>query len=145
MIGHVSSSFPGAQDHRTRSSTVNKSPSESMSFITEVICKFIFADVHMRNNYRPNRALVLGLHCVFSSVLILARVSWINPLPSHSDSVCTSLGLLLVYLDYLSALPCWILFADRRPTLAPRILLCLALNISVYWCLTLPVFDHVLE
>ncbi len=58
MIGHVSSTFPGAQDHRTRSSTVNKSPSESMSFITEVICKFIFTDVHMRNNYHPNRALV---------------------------------------------------------------------------------------
>ncbi len=56
MIGHVSSVFPGAQDHRTRSSTVNKSPSESMSFITEVICKFIFTDVHMRNNYRPIRA-----------------------------------------------------------------------------------------
>ncbi len=58
MTGHVSSAFPGAQDHRTRSSTVNKSPSESMSFITEVICKFIFTDVHMRNNCRPNRALV---------------------------------------------------------------------------------------
>ncbi len=57
MTGHVSSAFPGAQDHRTRSSTVNKSPSESMSFITEVICKFIFTDVHMRNNYRPNRAI----------------------------------------------------------------------------------------
>ncbi len=36
--------------------TVNKSPSESMSFVTEVICKFIFTDVHMRNNYHPNRA-----------------------------------------------------------------------------------------
>ncbi len=58
VTGHVSSAFPGAQDHRTRSSTVNKSPSESMSFITEVICKFIFTDVHMRNNCRPNRALV---------------------------------------------------------------------------------------
>ncbi len=57
MTGHVSSAFPGAQDHRTGSSTVNKSPSESMSFITEVICKFIFTDVHMRNNYRPNWAL----------------------------------------------------------------------------------------
>ncbi len=44
----MSSAFPGVQDHRTRSSTVNKSPSESMSFITEVICKFIFTDVHMR-------------------------------------------------------------------------------------------------
>ncbi len=42
---------------RHRSSTVNKLPSESMSFITEVICKFIFTDVHMRNNCRPNRAL----------------------------------------------------------------------------------------
>ncbi len=49
--------YLGAQDHRTRSSTVNKSPSESMSFITEVICKFIFTDVHMRNNYRPNRGI----------------------------------------------------------------------------------------
>ncbi len=27
-----------------------------MSFITEVICKYIFTDVHMRNKYRPNRA-----------------------------------------------------------------------------------------
>ncbi len=45
---------PGPLDHRTHSSTVNKSPSESMSFITEVICKFIFTDIHMRNNYRPN-------------------------------------------------------------------------------------------
>ncbi len=33
-----------------------KSTNESMSFITELICKFIFTDVHMRNNYRPNRA-----------------------------------------------------------------------------------------
>ncbi len=39
-------------------------------------------------------------------------------MPCRSDSVRTSFGLLLVYLDYLSALPCWILFADRRPTLA---------------------------
>ncbi len=44
MTGHVSSAFPGAQDHRTRSFTGNKSPSESMSFITVVICKFIFTD-----------------------------------------------------------------------------------------------------
>ncbi len=29
-----------------------------MSFITEVICKCIFTDVYMRNNYRPNRAFV---------------------------------------------------------------------------------------
>ncbi len=28
-----------------------------MSFFTEVIFKFIFTDVHMINNYRPNRAL----------------------------------------------------------------------------------------
>ncbi len=51
MIGHV-------RRITTRSSTVNKSPSESMSFITEVICTFIFTDVLMRNNYRPNRAIV---------------------------------------------------------------------------------------
>ncbi len=56
VTGHVSSAFPGAEDHRTRSSSVNKSPAESMSFITEVICKFIFTDAHMRNDYRPNRA-----------------------------------------------------------------------------------------
>ncbi len=57
MTGHVISAFSGSQDNRTRSSTVNKSPSESMSFISEVICKFTFTDVHMRNNYHPNRAL----------------------------------------------------------------------------------------
>ncbi len=38
-------------------STVNKLPSESMSFITEVICKCIFTDIHMRNIYYPNLAL----------------------------------------------------------------------------------------
>ncbi len=48
----------GAQDHRSRSSAVNKLLSESMTFTTEVICKCIFTDIHMRNNYRPNRALV---------------------------------------------------------------------------------------
>ncbi len=59
-----------------------------------------------------------SLPCLFSPALSPACVSRINPLPVVSDSVCTSLGLLLVYLNYLSALPCWILFADRRPTLA---------------------------
>ncbi len=56
------------------------------------------------------------------------RFSWINSLPCHSDSVCTSLGLLLVYPDYLSALPCWILFADRRPTLTLWLLFVLSVN-----------------
>ncbi len=65
---------------------------------------------------------------MFSSVLIPARVSWINPLPCRSDSVRTSFGLLLVYLDYLSALPCWILFADRRPTLALGLLSALSVS-----------------
>ncbi len=64
MTGHVSNAFPGVQDHRTRSSTVNKSPSESMSFITEVICKFIFTDIHMRNNYHPNWALANMYKCI---------------------------------------------------------------------------------
>ncbi len=41
---------------------MNKSPSESMSFITEVICTFIFTDVHMRNNYRLNRALATTVY-----------------------------------------------------------------------------------
>ncbi len=65
---------------------------------------------------------------MFSSVLIPARVSWIKPLPCRSDSVRTSFGLLLVYLDYLSALPCWILFADRRPTLALGLLSALSVS-----------------
>ncbi len=64
----------------------------------------------------------------------LPRISCINPLPCHSDSVCTSLGLLLVYLDYLSALPCWILFADRRPTLVLGIL---SLSCLIHVCLLL--------
>ncbi len=64
---------------------------------------------------------------MFSSVLIPARVSWINPLLCRSDSVRTSFGLLLMYLDYLSALPYWILFADRRPTLALGLLCVLPL------------------
>ncbi len=33
---------------------MNKSPSESMSFITEVICKFIFTDVHMTFTFTFN-------------------------------------------------------------------------------------------
>ncbi len=45
------------EQRRTRSSTGNKSASKSISFFTEVIFKCIFTDVHMRNNYRPNRAL----------------------------------------------------------------------------------------
>ncbi len=65
---------------------------------------------------------------MLTSVLIPARVSWINPLPCCSDSVRTSFGLLLVYLDYLSALPCWILFADRRPTLALGLLSALSVS-----------------
>ncbi len=44
------------------------------------------------------------------------------------DSVRTSFGLLLVYLDYLSALPYWILFADRRPTLALGLLSALSVS-----------------
>ncbi len=39
-----------------------------MSFITEVMCKLIFTDVHMRNNYRPNRALVI-LHSACAQFL----------------------------------------------------------------------------
>ncbi len=86
----------------------------------------------------------LALLCLFSHVLLLARVSWINPLPSHSDSVCISLGLLLMYLDYLYALPCWILFADRRPSLALGLLFVLsvlylfALHESCLFCDLVP-------
>ncbi len=66
-------------------------------------------------------ALLTRCACISHEIYrpaLLARVSWINPLPCCSNSVCTPLGLLLVYLDYLSALACWILFTDRRPTLA---------------------------
>ncbi len=44
-----------------------------------------------------------------------------------------------MYLDYLSALALWIKFADRRPTLALGLLLCLAHAIPVCYCPTLPV------
>ncbi len=33
-----------------------------------------------------------------------------------------------MYLDYLSALPCWILFTDRRPTLALGLLSALSVS-----------------
>ncbi len=49
-------------------------------------------------------------------------------LPCRSDSVRTSFGLLLMYLDYLSALPYWILFADRWPTLALGLLSALSVS-----------------
>ncbi len=73
----------------------------------------------------------LSCHSLALCVLITAPCSWINPLPCHSDSVCTSLGLLLVYLDYLSALPCWILFADHRPTLVLGILSVLLIHVCL--------------
>ncbi len=57
VTGHVSA-FP-VLDHRTRFSTVNKSPSKSS--ITEVICN-LFTDVHMRNSYHPNQAYD-NFHC----------------------------------------------------------------------------------
>ncbi len=66
------------QDHRTRSSTVNKSPSESMSFIIEVICKFIFTDVPLRNNYRPNKALdCLFTRCVASRLVNITMSAFV--------------------------------------------------------------------
>ncbi len=84
------------------------------------LCRVLYSVYHSPRDsilYGAHSVIIvlpcLALPCVFSCVLILARVSWIYPLPCHSDSVCTSLGLLLVYLDYLSALLCWILFADR--------------------------------
>lgn len=61
------------------------------------------------------------------------NVSWINPSSCRSDCVCPLFGLLLSFQDYLSALPLWILYADRRPTLAPRI----ALSCLCHTCLPL--------
>ncbi len=60
-----------------------------------------------------------------------------------SLALWTLFGSLLVYLDYLSALPYWILFADRRPTLALGLLSALSvlyLFATVRPCLC---FDHV--
>ncbi len=96
--------------------------------------------VPMRNNYRPNRALVLPCLVCFSSVLTLARVSWIKPFALPFELCLPLFGLLLMSLDYLSALPCWILFAYRRHTLALGLFLCLACTIPVCHCLTLPVY-----
>ncbi len=72
----------------------------------------------------------LSCYILALPVLIPARFSWINPLPCRSDSVCTSFGLLLVYLDYLSVLPFY-----RRTTLALGLLFFLV----IYTCF--PVFD----
>ncbi len=75
----------------------------------------------------------LSCYSLALPVLIPACVSLINPFPCRSDSVCTSFGLLLVYLDYLSALPCWIFFADRRPMLAVGLLfVCPYIYIYIY-------------
>ncbi len=52
-----SSAFPVRRFIELASSIRNKSPSKSMSFITEVICSCIFTDVQMRNYYCPNRLL----------------------------------------------------------------------------------------
>ncbi len=48
-------------------------------------------------------------------------------------------GPLLVHLDYPSCQALWILFADRRPRPFTWVLICLALNIPVCHCSTLPV------
>ncbi len=66
--------------------------------------------------------LSLALWTLFASRLDYCSYTWIFSLPS----------------------PCWILFADRRPTLALRIALCLAPAIPVCCLLTLPVYYHVL-
>ncbi len=76
--------------------------------------------------HSPSDSYSTGAHLVVCHSLALPDLSCFDscpcfldlPLSCRSDSVCPSFGLLLVYLDYLSALPCWILFTDRRPTLA---------------------------
>ncbi len=50
---------------------------------------------------------------------------------------------LPVLLDYSLCLALWILYVDRRPTLALRIALCFAPAIPVCCLLTLPEYDHV--
>ncbi len=62
-----------------------------------------------------------------------------SPLSScHSDSVCPCLKYCCVPGFSLFAMPCWILFADRRPTLAlglifvlPVLYLCCCLTLAV--------------
>ncbi len=49
---------------------------------------------------------------------ILAIATLQSPLHCYSLACFLVCWYLLVYLDSLSALPCWILYADRKPTLA---------------------------
>ncbi len=69
-----------------------------------------------------------SLFCLLPCVLIPARVSWIKPLSRRSDSVYTSLGLLLMLSDYTSSQALWISFADHRPTLALGLLCVLPMS-----------------
>ncbi len=79
--------------------------------------------------------------CQFASLvfpcLIPARVFWIYP---YSLALWTLFASRLDYCSYTWIIslpsPCWILFADRRPTLALGLLFCLALYIPVCQCLT---------
>ncbi len=80
-------------------------PSHSVFFCLVPVLFCIYTLLVLAAIQNPLCYHSLALPCVFSSVLILARISWINPLPCRSDSVCTSLGPLLVYLDYFSASP----------------------------------------
>ncbi len=56
---------------------------------------------------------------------ILAIATLQSPLRCYSFACFLVFWYLLVYLDSLSTLSCWILYADRRPTLALRLLFAL--------------------
>ncbi len=48
--------------------------------------------------------------CLVVCFLIFCRISWINHLPAVSNSVYTSPGLLLMFMDYPSCQALWILY-----------------------------------
>ncbi len=78
-----------------------------------------------------------SLPCLFSPALSPACVSWINPLPVVSDSVCTSLGLLLVYLELSLCLALLDIVCRSKTHACPRITFCLACVIPVCHCMNL--------
>ncbi len=75
--------------------------------------------------------LILVLPSLFICVLIIAFVFLDCPFILPFGLCMPLFGLLLVYSDYSFCQALWILVADRWPTHALRILLCLVFNIPV--------------
>ncbi len=73
----------------------------------------------------PVSCLSLALPCLALPCLVCFLVFWFLPVfPGLTFALpfglCLHLSLLLVYLDYLSAFPCWILFAIEDPSPSPN-------------------------